>query len=126
MNTTAKIIIGALAAVVIALSVGLVVVTASDDDGDDSGASYWNVGIGPYNGMMGAMGQGNWDQMQDYMRQVLGEDGYQQMLEHTETDGCQWSAGNGSIDGFMHDMMYGIMYRGLNNGATPAPGMACW
>ena len=122
MNAT-KLIIGGLAAAVVALAIGLVVVMASDKNDDSS--SYWNQsGSGPYYGMMSAMGNGNWDQVQAYMRQVLGDEGYQEMLDHMRNDGCDWSSGDPNIDDFMHDMMYGALYRALNNGATPTTN--CW
>lgn len=126
MNTSAKVAIGALSVIVAVLGIGLGVSLASDDGGGSSGG-YWNSGNGDaYNGMMGAMGQGDWQGMQDYMRQSLGEDGYQQMQEHMTSDGCDWSEGDDDMDGWMHGMSYGMMYRMFNNGATPAPGTGCW
>ena len=123
MNTTAKAVIAVLAIAVVGLGIGLGVALASGDDDNGSSGSYWNAGSGdPYYGMMGAMGQGNWQGMQDCMRQVLGDDGYQRMLDHMRTDGCSWTYGDDDIDGWMHDMMYGMMYRMMNNGAAPSPG----
>ena len=76
--------------------------------------------------MMGAMARDDWQTMQTYMRQVLGEDGYRTMQEHMRSDRCYWRTGNDDFDGFMHDMSYGMMYRAFNNGATPPPDTACW
>ena len=117
-------IIGGLVAAVAALAIGLVVVMASGNH-EDSMHSYWNRGgSGPYYGMMSAMGDGDWQEMQAYMRDVLGDEGYQEMLDHMRNDGCDWSSGDPNIDDFMHDMMYGAMYRALNDGATPP--VECW
>lgn len=121
MNSSAKLAIGILAAVALALGIGLTVVLATD-----SSTSYWSSGNDPYYGMMGAMGHGDWQGMQRYMRQVLGEEGYQRMLEHMTSEGCDWSTGDDDLDRFMHDMSYGMMYRAFNNGATPPAGAGCW
>lgn len=143
MNTTTRGLIGVLAIGVIALGIGFGVAKATDSNGSSqtlaptpsASSNYWSSGNGdPYYGMMGAMGQGNWQAMQGYMRQILGDQGYQQMLDHMRADGCDWSYGNGNTDAYWHDMMYGMMYRMYNNGATPsgpspspgAPGYSCW
>lgn len=128
MNTAAKVIIGVLAVAIVGLGIGLGVALAKGgDDGTRSGG-YWNSnGDGDaYYRMMDAMGRGDWQAMQDDIRQFLGDDGYRQMQEHMRTDGCSWASGDDDMDGFMHDSMYGMMYRAFNNGATPVPGTGCW
>ena len=77
MNTQAKVVIGALAAVVAALTVTLGIVLASGDGGGDSNSARTTGGPG-----YGMMGDSNWAEMQDYMRDAMGDDAYQGMLNH--------------------------------------------
>ena len=109
MNTQARIIIGVLGALAVALAVTLGVVIAVDDDDMMAGQGHID-GDDHFQGMMGAMGSMDSDDMLEHMRQVLGEDGYQRMLNHMadHRDGEQM-AGNSDIDEMMHQMMDGMM-----------------
>ena len=106
MNTQARIIIGTLIAAVTVLAVALAVSLSSDDD---NGIGHMNQANG-YMGMMAGMSSMNSDQMLAGMRQVLGAEGYQRMLDHIaeHRNGGQM-AGNTSMDGMMHQMMDGMM-----------------
>ncbi len=144
MNTTAKVIIGVLGAAVVALAIGLGVALATggdhnaSDDGftSNSGGYYGMMGgtggydnmmgnSGGYYGMMGAADRGDWQSMQTYMRQVMGDDLFNQMQQQVKDGTCP-STGNTHLDDFMHGWMYSQMYQALENGATPPAGHTCW
>lgn len=124
MNNNIKVIVATLTLAVVGLSIGLGVALANG--GDDESGMYWRHHSGGYYGMMNAMGRGDWAGMRDYMRTVLGDEGYQQMSQHMKTDVCGWTAASNDPTGFMHDMSYGMMYRAFNDGASPPPASGCW
>jgi hypothetical protein len=123
MTTSAKILIGGLGIAVAALAIGFGVLLAADMKKHDD---YWMSGGGPYGAMMRAAGDGDWQSMQAYMRQVLGDDDYQRMREQMNVGHCWWSSRDANLDDFMHDVGYGMMYRALNNGAAPPASQRCW
>lgn len=91
MNTQAKVGIGVLVAGVAALSVTLGVVLASDGGSSNSG----NYGM---------MGNSSWAGMQDYMRDTMGDDAYEGMLNHMRQQGSSGRSGTQ-----MHEYMRGVM-----------------
>lgn len=98
--------IAVLVVATVALAVTLGIVLATDDDGS---AGNHPMGDG-YAGMMGAMAAMDSDAMLERMREVLGEEGFQAMLEHMQehqagTDGPMAPG----VDGMMHQMMDGMM-----------------
>jgi len=90
----------------IGLAVALGVVLAANDNDDDSNHS---MGAG-YPGMMRAIGTMDASAMLERMREVLGDEGYQAMLDHMQDhrDGTAGATPPG-IDGMMHQMMDGMM-----------------
>jgi hypothetical protein len=106
MTARAKIIITGLAGTVAILAVALAVVLATDDDDAGNHMGQTNG----YMGMMQAMGDMSSDRMLTAMREVLGPDGYQRMLDHIadHRKGGQMP-GNTGMDGMMHQMMDGMM-----------------
>ena len=130
MNTTAKVIIGVLGAAVVALVIGLGVALATgghhgDDNGWMNGRNGMMGNTGGYFGMIDAMNRGDWQSMQTYMRQVMGDDLFHQMQEQVQDGNCP-STGNPQLDQFMHGWVYNQMYRALENGAAPPAGHTCW
>ena len=111
MDRRAKGIIAALAATVIVLAVALVaVIVTNTDDSEDDGMMTGAAASGSYMGMMQAMGSMDSDAMLTHMREVLGEDGYQEMLQHLSahrSGGPMTSTPK--IDTLMHQMMDGMM-----------------
>jgi len=106
MNTQAKIIIAGLTTGLAVLAIALAVALSSDDD---DGMGHMNQTNG-YMGMMQAMGNMDSDRMLADMREVLGPEGYQRMLDHmAEHRKGGHMAGNGSMDSMMHQMMDGMM-----------------
>jgi hypothetical protein len=91
----------------VALAVALAVVLATDDDGADDDVHAMGNG---YAGMMGAMAMMDSDAMLERMREVLGEDGYEAMLQHMQDhrDGSAGAMGPGA-DGMMHQLMDGML-----------------
>lgn len=79
MNRQAQLIIGALLAVVVGLGVTVGVLAAGDDNSPTS--TSMDAGDA-YMGMMGAIADTGSGVMVDHMREVLGEEGYQRMLDH--------------------------------------------
>jgi hypothetical protein len=79
MNRQVKVIIAALAAAVVVLSIALGVALAGD--GNNSIARMMSDGDG-YSGMMGAFVRMDCDEMLERMREVLGPEDYQRMLDH--------------------------------------------
>jgi hypothetical protein len=121
MSTVAKATIGFLIVAIVALAIGLGVVLAHG--GDDRGTSAgWGPGMGPYHAiMMGSGGWGDWQDMQEYMRGVLGEDGYQSMLQNMTENGCPWAQSSNGGSNSWPAMGYGMMGRYMGAGAT-SPG----
>jgi len=76
MNRKAKAIVVTLVAALLGLSATVAVLAASGDDGNMNGRMDGNQG------MMGTMESMDSDAMMVYMRDVLGEEAYQRMLEH--------------------------------------------
>jgi hypothetical protein len=111
MTVQAKVIIGVLAAAVIALSVALGVALASDTD-DNDGVLRMRSDSDGYMGMMGAFGRMDSDGMLGMMQTVLGPDGYDAMLEHfgEHRGGVEMPYATGG-DGMMHRMMDGFFQR---------------
>lgn len=110
MNLQARIIIGALGALVVALAVTLgIVIAVDDDDGGMAGRGHMN-GDDSYAGMMRSMGDMDADAMLRHMRDVLGTDGYGRMMDHLNDhrDGGPMT-GDPNIDQMMHSMMDGMM-----------------
>ena len=110
MNTRTTIAIGGLVAAVVAFGVGLGVVFATDDEAGDGSM-----------GMMDAMGDMDSGTFVEYMRDVLGEDGFGRMLDHMREhrDGGPMT-GDPTIDDMMHRMMDGMMeHMPADNGVMP-------
>jgi hypothetical protein len=102
-------IIGVLAALVVALGVTLGVVIAMDDD--DTVAEPGQVdGHDSYAGMMQSMGDMDSDAMLSHMREILGEGGYRRMMEHLHDHRSGGPmTGDPDVDEMMHRMMDGMM-----------------
>ena len=127
MDQRARFIIGTLTVVVLVLAVSLVAVIVADDD------DYMPMRAGTGNAsmmMMQAMGAMDSDGTLEHMREVLGEDGYQRMLQHFRDHRSGGPmAGSAGIDNMMHQMMDGMMQqmpddtgRMMPRGtATPSP-----
>jgi hypothetical protein len=112
MNTQAKVLIGILVAALIGLGAALGVVLATgDSEGDDVSHGMMNGNDG-FAGMMGAMSSGDSDAMLGHMRDVLGAEGYQRMVDHfrDHRNGGPMT-GDPEIDDMMHRMMDGMMQR---------------
>ncbi len=93
MNTQARVGIGILVAVVAALVVTLGVVLASN--GGSNGGNGGNFGM---------MGNRDWAGMQEYMRDMMGDDAYEGMLNHMSQQGSSgWSGTQ------MHEYMRSVM-----------------
>ena len=108
MDQRARIIIGGLGALAVILAVALVAVIATNGGGGT--AMHGGVGGSAPMGMMQAMGNMDSDAMLAHMREVLGEDGDQHMLQHfrDHLSGGPMT-GDTAIDGMMHQMMDGMM-----------------
>ena len=108
MTTLAKLVIGGLVAAVAILSValGVALIDGHDDD------HYMGSGNDSYMGMMQAMGRMDSEQMLSMMRSILGEEGYQRMVQHMaeHRNGVQATYDN-SPGGMMHQMMDGMLQR---------------
>ena len=76
MNRKAKAIVVTLVAALLGLSATVAVLAASGDEGNMNGRMDGNQG------MMGTMESMDSDAMMVYMRDVLGEEAYQRMLDH--------------------------------------------
>lgn len=106
MTQQAKVIIAALVVAVVVLAVGLGVALSSEDS---DGMPHMGARSGGYMGMMQAFGGMDTDEMLGAMRNVLGPEGYQRMLNHiAEHRGGGGMPGQG-MDGMMHQMMDGMM-----------------
>ena len=106
MNTLAKIIIAGLTTGVAILAIALAVALSSDDD---ESVGHMNQTSG-YMGMMHAMGNMDSDRMLVAMREVLGPEAYQRMLDHiAEHRKGGAMTGNAGMDSMMHQMMDGMM-----------------
>jgi hypothetical protein len=111
MNGQARIFIGGLLVAVVTLGVVLGVVLATDDgDGNGNASTHIMDNGDSFTGMMGAMGSMDSNAMLSHMRDVLGEDGYQRMLDHfrEHKNGGQMT-GDAEVDQMMHQMMDGMM-----------------
>jgi len=100
----AKAVIAVLGALVVVLLVALL--AAADDDmpirrGADP--------EGRYAGMLRAMGNRDTDGMLERMREVLGDDAFQRMLDHFAEHRRGSSPGDPRIDSLMHQIMDGLM-----------------
>ena len=122
MNTQAKIIIGVLVAAAVGLGVTVGVMAAGDNDRGGHMARQIASGDS-YGGMMQSMGDMDSDGMLEHMRDVLGEDGNQRMLDHfrDHRNGGPMT-GNAGIDEKMHQMMDGMMQRMPMDGGNIMPG----
>lgn len=114
MTRQAAIVIGALAVLVAALAVTLGVVLATDDDdgmsaGDMTGGMGGMDGNDAFMGMMMSMGSGDSDQMLAQMKEILGEDRFNSMMQHFQDHQNGMMTGDFQIDGMMHQMMDGMM-----------------
>ena len=118
MSRNAKLLVGGLSAAVVALAVALSISLASEH-GDDHGST---SGHG-YMGVMQAMGNMNSDQMLARMKEVLGPDAYQMMLDHMAQHRQGQAAGNSTVDGMMHQMMDGMMQEMPDDGGHHMPMM---
>lgn len=108
MDGRARAIIAGLSAVVVALAIALFVVAA--DAGDDDGVAGHDGMGNSYMGMMQAMGEMDSEAMLSHMREVLGQDGYQRMLQHFQDHrNGRAMPGDGTVNGMMHQMMDGMM-----------------
>jgi len=134
MTTTGRLIIAGLAASTIGLAVALGVLLATDS-GDGNSMPHGTDQNDSFIGMMAAMGSMDSDAMLQRMRDVLGEDGYQRMLDHLRDHQNGTATNDSAIDGVMHQMMDGMMqHMPMDSGGmmpgeqdahhdTPAPGM---
>lgn len=111
MTAQTKIIVGGLLAAVVALGAVLGVVLATDDgNGDGSSMPHAMDQDDSFMGMMAAMGNLDSDAMLTHMRDVLGEDGYERMLDHFRDHRDRGRmAGDAQVDDMMHQMMDGMM-----------------
>ena len=122
MNTQARIIIGVLVAAVVGLGITVGVMAAGDNDRGGHMGRQVNLGDG-YGGMMQSMGDMDSGGMLKHMREALGEDGNQRMLDHfrDHRNGGPM-AGNAGVDQMMHQMMDGMMQRMPMDGGNMMPG----
>ena len=122
MNNQAKIVVGALVAAVVGLGIAVGVMAAGDNHDSVAMGSHMGGNDNGYQGMMGAMGSMDHDDMLKHMREVLGEDGYQRMLAHLadHRNGTPMT-GNTGVDEMMHTMMDGMMGRMPVGGGTVLP-----
>ncbi|MGD9933418.1 MAG: hypothetical protein AB7T37_06840 [Dehalococcoidia bacterium] len=88
----------------LALALGIALARDSDD------SVTMRPGMNGYAGMMGALAMMDTDTMLQRMREVLGDDGYQAMLDHMQAhrNGTASEAVPG-VDGMMHRLMDGMM-----------------
>lgn len=114
MDRRAWSVIGGLTVTVVVLSIALTVVITRDGAADQSGTAgtIAMAGMpmgGGHMGMMQAMARMDSDGMLERMREVLGENGYQRMLEHmTEHRQGGPMASHPDIDEMMHRMLDGM------------------
>ena len=112
MNNQAKIVVGVLIAIVVGLAIAVGVMATGDNDDSVAMGSHMGGNDNGYQGMMGAMGSMDHDDMLKHMREVLGEDGYQRMLAHlADHRSGTATTGNTAVDGMMHTMMDGMTER---------------
>lgn len=104
MSPAAKAIIAVLGALVIVL---LAAVLTAGDGGMPMHRD--NGPAGGYAGMLQAMGDRDTDRMLDRMRELLGDDAYQLMLEHFAEHRRGAATDDPRIDSMMHRMMDGLM-----------------
>jgi len=122
MDRRAKGIIAVLGMTVAILVAALAVVIAQASDDDDEGMSSGMGGNASYMGMMQAMGNMDSDAMLTHMREVLGDDGYQRMLQHFQDDRSGMPmTGNTAIDSMMHQMMDGMMQQMPDDSGSVLP-----
>lgn len=120
MDRRARAIIAVLSAVIVALAVALFFVAANAGD-DDGMADHGAMG-NSYMGMMQAMGNMDSDAMLGHMHEVLGQDGYQRMLQHFQDHRNGRSTSGGSaVDAMMHQMMDGMMQQMPDNPGRQMP-----
>ncbi len=88
------------------LALALGIALARDNDDSPS----MRPGMNGYAGMMGAMAMMDTETMLERMREVLGDDGYQAMLDHMQAH-RNGTAGDTlpGVDGMMHRLMDGMM-----------------
>jgi len=121
MNTQAKIIVGALVAAVVGLGITVGVMAAGDGHHDTTLANDMGTNDSGYQGMMGAMGSMDRDDMLKHMREVLGDDAYQRMLHMADHQSGTPMSGNFAIDQMMHTMMDGVMGQMPMGSSTVTP-----
>ena len=106
MTQQAKLVIAALVLAVAVLAVALGMALSSDDNG---GMPHMGSGGGGYMGMMQAFGGMDSGEMLEAMRDVLGSEGYQRMLDHIAEHRRGGGMPGQGMDGMMHQMMDGMM-----------------
>ena len=105
------IVIGVLAATVVALALSLTVVLATGDDNDDNdGVGAMRMNQAGYPGMMAAMVGRDQDAMLQHMKEALGDEAFQRMQQHLQThrNGMPMD-GDPQTDAMMHRLMDGMM-----------------
>lgn len=125
MSTTTKIaavglggiIVGALLMASVALAAG------GENNGDSKMGRMGNNQ--QFMGMMSSLGSMDYGEMQDHIREVLGDDAYARMLDHMDDNHqAMPMSGTASIDQMMHYMMDGMldaMHGSVSASATSAP-----
>jgi hypothetical protein len=109
MPQRARIVSAILATAVAVLAIALVVVIVQDGT-DDDGMPGAMAGNASYMGMMQAMGSMDSEAMLGHMREVLGDDAYQRMVQHFRDHRSGGAMmGNTAMDAMMHQMMDGMM-----------------
>ena len=108
MNLKARIVIAVLGSLVVVLGLALAVVLSTDaEDGD-----VFSHPMGDsYQGMMAAIGYRDSDQMLERMKEILGPDAYETMLQHMAAHRAGATASDATIDSMMHQMMDGMFQR---------------
>ena len=120
-NTRTTFLIGILAAVVVALTIGLGMSIAMDWDRDMHDDS------NPYRGMFGAMHDGDMNDMMSHMKAILSEEDFAAMEAHMQShqSGSSMmsdSAMNAMMHRMMDSMMGSMMEDGWHHGtSTPSP-----
>lgn len=109
MNNTARIVVGVLIAIVVGLGIAVGVMATRDNQDSVAMGSHMGGTDDGYQGMMGAMGSMDSEAMLGHMREILGEDGYNRMMQHLQDHRDGMTTGDAGVDGMMHQMMDGMM-----------------
>jgi hypothetical protein len=122
MSSTTKIAAVALGGFIIgALLVAGVAMAAGGDHDSDSSMGTMNSND-QFVGVMRAMGSMDYGQMQERMREVLGDDAYARMLDHMDNNHQPMPmSGTASIDQMMHYMMDGMLGAMHGSAGTATP-----